>query len=169
MDPVMKQVAVLREEVRLARLIVIRADQCVDLGLGGEPLYDATERVGLNAYIGVKEVNDFARGFLHAAIARRGRPTLLGGPNDAVTVPLGNFRRSVGRAIINDDAFVVAEVGLNEIAQTALKVRSGVVNRDDDGKCRSLGLAGSQEFSLCSLGVLFKFVSNKRASKCFGR
>ena len=64
--------------------------------------------------------------------AHRAKPTVLG------FIPLSDRRRSIGRAIVDDDAFPVPERLLLDAPESVLEEAGVVVGRDDDADRRPI-------------------------------
>ena len=94
------QVFVLGDEIRLGRLVVVGADQRVELGVVSEGVRDLFERVGLDLDVGVDEEQDFPLGEGCGDVAGVGWALALGDRDDPGAVGFGDFGGIVPGAIV---------------------------------------------------------------------
>ena len=105
------QVLVLRQEVGRIGGVVVGPNKSVEHGTLGEVCGHALERVGGDAHVGIDEEEDVALSFPDAAVACRSRTQTRLAADDATSEALGDLGGGVGRAVIDDDTFVVGGTG----------------------------------------------------------
>ena len=97
------EIAVLGDEVRLARGVVVGADHGVQFRVGGEQALDHVHRVGLDDDIGVDEEQQVANSGACPDVARLGWPGWAGSGDHRGAVLPGHVRRVRGAAIDDHD------------------------------------------------------------------
>lgn len=133
MNVMMEEVAIGADDARRGGLIIVGAEEGVELGIGLEALDGAMERVGMDEDVGVEEEDEFAAGDLGAGVASGGGAAGIVVANDDGAGVRRAISRAIGGAVIDDDDFE----GLNGCAleglEAACEVRSAVMHGDDDG------------------------------------
>ena len=77
MHVVVQEVLELRDEVWLARKLIIGAEQRGQLRIFGEDGFDHLQCIGPDRHIGIDEKNDLVRGCFHPAISRPAGPAVF--------------------------------------------------------------------------------------------
>ena len=106
MHVVVKQVLVLGEEVALTGLIVVGADQGVELRVRGKTVPHELQRFGRDQDIGVDKKENVPLCFTSGSIPRDGGPLVGREADDPAVEGGGHLRRVIGRGVIDHDAVV---------------------------------------------------------------
>ncbi len=140
-DVVVEEVLVLREEVRLARAVVVRSEEGAQPRVGAEGPQHQPDRLGTDGHVGVDEEEEFTARDGRAQVARRGRagPRPRTGEHPRARPPR-QLVRSVGRPVIHDDQLPgrVRRRGVQRV-EAAREGRPAVVDRHDHRHGRGRG------------------------------
>jgi hypothetical protein len=130
--PVVVQVAIARNQRRMAGLRVVTAEHGGDVGGAGQFTRSAPDRIFVQHHVGIREQQDVARGRRGAGVAGRGRPPLARLAQDSRGETLRDFGgASVGGGVVDHDALQRPPRGPADRLQAAGQVVAAIVHRDD--------------------------------------
>ena len=97
-----------------------------------------SQRIFLHYYIGINEENYAAMHFSNAPIPGGSRSALRPEFENRYIVSPRQLRALIGRAIIDNENFIIMELGSDQGFQTPCQMPAAVMDWNYDGNCRGI-------------------------------